>query len=140
MANENSFPIPDGKVTRHDFLWDTNRYVVLYDYAYESDINVDIIAGDMGGTPPIPGDLNGDGFVGLADLDIILNNWNQTIPPGDPLADPTGDNFVGLSDLDIVLNHWNEGTPAAAAVPEPGALGLLAAGAGALSFKRRRNG
>ncbi len=63
----------------------------------------------------IPGDLDGDGFVGLSDLDIILNNWNLNVPPGDPLADPTGDNFVGLADLDIVLNNWNAGTPPAAA-------------------------
>ena len=69
----------------------------------------------------IKGDLDGDGFVGLNDLDIILNNWNQTIPPGNPLADPSGDGYVGLKDLDIVLNNWNAGTPPAgsATVPEP---------------------
>ena len=37
--------------------------------------------------PGIPGDLDGDGFVGLGDLDIILNNWNMWIPPGDDRAD-----------------------------------------------------
>ncbi len=85
----------------------------------------------------IPGDLNGDGFVGLDDLDIVLTSWNQTIPPGNPLADPSGDNYVGLDDLDIVLNHWNEGTPpAAAAVPEPATLSLLALG-GLAALRRR---
>ena len=76
---------------------------------------------------PITGDLNGDGFVGLDDLDIVLNAWNQSVPPGDPLADPTGDGFVGLADLDIVLNNWNAGTPPveSAGVPEPGAMALL---------------
>ena len=80
--------------------------------------------------PALPGDLDGDGFVGLNDLDLILNNWNQAVPPGNPLADPTGDGFVGLDDLDLVLNNWNTGTPPAAAVPEPASLavGLLAAG------------
>jgi len=74
----------------------------------------------------LPGDLNGDGFVGLADLDIILNNWNLNVPPGDAAADPTGDNFVGLADLDIVLNNWNNGTPPAGnVVPEPASLALL---------------
>ena len=63
--------------------------------------------------PSIPGDLDGDGFVGLSDLDIILNNWNQNVPPADPAADPSGDDYVGLDDLDIILNHWNEGTPPA---------------------------
>ncbi len=82
----------------------------------------------------LQGDLDGDGFVGLSDLDIILNNWNQSIPPGDPLADPTGDNFVGLADLDIVLNNWNAGTPpsASTSIPEPATsvllMGLIASG------------
>ncbi len=85
----------------------------------------------------IEGDLDGDGFVGLADLDIILNNWNQSIPPGDPLADPTGDEFVGLADLDVVLNNWNAGTPPApTAVPEPATLMLQ--GLGAVAALKRR--
>ena len=29
----------------------------------------------------LPGDLDGDGFVGIADLNIILSAWNQTLPP-----------------------------------------------------------
>jgi hypothetical protein len=78
----------------------------------------------------IPGDLDGDGFVGITDLNIVLGNWNQTIPPGDPLADPSGDNFVGIEDLNEVLGNWNAGTPpgAHANIPEPASLGLLLAG------------
>ncbi len=91
--------------------------------------------------PPLPGDLDGDGFVGLSDLDIILNNWNQAIPPGDPLADPTGDNFVGLADLDIVLNNWNTGTPPSpgGVVPEPVSLMLMGIGASACLMRGGRN-
>ncbi len=74
------------------------------------------------------GDLNGDGYVGLDDLDLVLNNWNLSSPQMDPAADPTGDDFVGLDDLDIVLNNWNKGTPSGADfhVPEPGSLWGLA--------------
>jgi len=57
----------------------------------------------------VEGDLDASGFVGQADLDIILANWGDS-PPADPRADPSGDNMVGQSDLDIVLYHWGEGT------------------------------
>ena len=32
---------------------------------------------------PIEGDVNEDGFVGALDLQIVLNNWNQLVTPGD---------------------------------------------------------
>ena len=113
---------------------------VIKDFAFENTPGVAILAGDN----TIPGDLNGDGFVGLDDLDIILNNWNQNVTVGDPLqGDVTGpggepDGYVGLDDLDVLLNNWNAGSLPAAAVPEPGALSLLAAGACGLTLWRRR--
>ena len=46
----------------------------------------------------IPGDINGDGFVGLDDLDIVLNHWNEGTPPsgGTPTI-PEPASFVLLS-------------------------------------------
>jgi len=81
----------------------------------------------------IPGDLDGDRFVGINDLNIVLSNWNQNVPPANPLADPSGDGFVGIDDLNAVLGNWNAGTPptSQASIPEPstlGVMGLLAAG------------
>ncbi len=84
----------------------------------------------------IVGDLDNDGFVGITDLNLVLSNWNQTIPPGDPAADPSGDDFVGIEDLNVVLGNWNAGTPPAAAVPEPTTLALLSLGG--LAVLRRR--
>ncbi len=84
----------------------------------------------------LTGDLDGDGFVGIADLNIVLGNWNQNVTAGTD-ADPNGDGFVGIGDLNVVLGVWNVGTPpaAGAAVPEPASLALL--GAGALWVARR---
>jgi hypothetical protein len=57
----------------------------------------------------VPGDLSGDGFVGQADLDIVLGSWGRTVALGN-LADPSGDGFVGQADLDIVLGCWGSGS------------------------------
>ncbi len=61
--------------------------------------------------PQLDGDLDGDGFVGINDLNVVLGNWNQNVPPADPAADPSGDGFVGIDDLNEVLGNWNAGTP-----------------------------
>ncbi len=86
-------------------------------------------------------DINADGFVGLEDLDVLLANWNQSVPIGDhsqgDLAG-TGDGFVGLSDLDVILNNWNTGTPPApAAIPEPTSSLCLLTGLAALLRRRQ---
>jgi T5SS/PEP-CTERM-associated repeat protein len=77
------------------------------------------------------GDLNLDGFVGIADLNIVLANWNQNATAGVwGEGDPSGDAFVGIADLNEILGNWNAGTPptAGANIPEPATLGLLLAG------------
>jgi len=85
----------------------------------------------------LPGDLDGNGFVGIDDLNIVLSNWNQNVPPANPLADPSGDGFVGIDDLNEVLGNWNAGVPptGSAGVPEPTSLTLI--GLGALTVLRR---
>jgi hypothetical protein len=87
--------------------------------------------------PDLDGDLDGDGFVGITDLNIVLGNWNQNVAAGDEsVGDPSGDGFVGIEDLNVVLGNWNAGTPpSAAAVPEPAALALL--GLGGLALLKR---
>jgi hypothetical protein len=89
----------------------------------------------------LDGDLDGDGFVGINDLNIVLGNWNQNVPPGDPLADPTGDGFVGIADLNIVLGNWNAGTPPTqgSAVPEPASMVLVSLLGGLALMRRQPN-
>ncbi len=91
---------------------------------------------------PLPGDLDGNGFVGIEDLNIVLGSWNQTVPPGDPLADPSGDGFVGIEDLNTVLGNWNAGAPPPGnAIPEPAsALALLCGVCLALMMSRPSGG
>ncbi len=60
--------------------------------------------------PSIPGDVNGDGFVGLDDLDIILNNWNTGIAPGSgspSIPEPSGFVLAVLSSGALVGRHSN---------------------------------
>jgi hypothetical protein len=95
-----------------------------------------IVAGDTG---VLPGDLDGDGFVGINDLNIVLGNWNQTVTAGDKLVgDPSGDGFVGIDDLNEVLGAWNTGTPPVSeTIPEPTMLMMLAVGAGSAALRRK---
>ena len=92
---------------------------------------------------PIVGDLDGDGFVGLDDLDIILGDWNENVPPGDVRADVSGplavpDGFIGLDDLDVVLGNWLAGTPPESSVPEPTGTAILLISSLALLRERGR--
>jgi hypothetical protein len=90
----------------------------------------------------LDGDLNADGFVGIADLNIVLGVWNTNVTPGDLLAgDPSGDGFVGIADLNVVLGNWNAGTPPgapgeAANIPEPGTFAVLGLGLPVLLRRR----
>lgn len=100
----------------------------------------DTADGAFPGAVDLGGDLDGDGFVGIDDLNLVLGNWNANVTPGDPLqGDPSGDGFVGIEDLNTVLGTWNNGTPPAvgSAVPEPASVMLLSAGG--LVFLRRRS-
>ena len=93
---------------------------------------------------PLAGDANGDGYVGLDDLQIVLDHWNQHVPVGDKTQGDLagrGDGYVGLDDLQPILDNWNAGTPPTPThIPEPSALFLL----GSLSFahlsRRKRPG
>ncbi len=89
----------------------------------------------------LEGDLDGDGFVGVDDLNVVLINWNLNVSPGVLASgDFTGDGFVGAEDLNIVLTNWNNGVPGAppVVVPEPGSLlALLVLGATRLQRPRR---
>ncbi len=125
--NNDAFP---AFYTRH------NQYT---DFSYVIDaVKYELCPLGVCASPTLDGDLDGDGFVGIADLNIVLGNWNQNVTAGDLLAgDPSGDGFVGIEDLNTVLGNWNAGTPpSGSAVPEPATLALL--GLGGVAALRRR--
>lgn len=57
-------------------------------------------------TAGIPGDLNGDGVVNFADLNLLLSNFGQTGAPGSTPGDANGDGVVNFEDLNIVLTNF----------------------------------
>ncbi len=91
----------------------------------------------------VKADIDADGFVGITDLNVILGNWNQSVPVGDiDLGDigGIGDGFIGIGDLNVVLSNWNTGTlppPIESLIPEPTTLTLLTLGTLA-TFRRQR--
>jgi hypothetical protein len=55
----------------------------------------------------LPGDVDGDGSVGITDLLALLSAWGPC--PGDPApcpADIDGDGSVGITDLLALLANW----------------------------------
>ncbi len=74
-------------------------------------------------------DSNGDGVVGIADLDLLLANWGEHVPIGSVAAgDADGDGVIGQGDLDLLIAGWGQGTFPGGLVPEPGTFVLLAMG------------
>ncbi len=57
----------------------------------------------------IPGDLNGDGGVGHADLNVLLSDWGCS--GGDCPGDCDFDGDTDHSDLGILLHYWGTGWP-----------------------------
>ena len=54
-----------------------------------------------------PGDINGDGEVGIEDFLIVLGNWGPCPAPPQPCpGDIDGDGEVGIEDFLIVLGNW----------------------------------
>lgn len=54
-------------------------------------------------TVDVPGDVNGDGLVGVADLLAVIADWNCI---GECEADVNDDQIVNVQDLLLVISNW----------------------------------
>jgi hypothetical protein len=91
-----------------------------------------------------PGDVDLDGDVDLADLNLVRNNFGATVEATLPLPGDVYpyDNRVDVRDLNDVRNHFGESL---STVPEPSSVGLalfcaLSATLFALSSRLRTHG
>ncbi len=116
------------KEFRQSFIADDTQALIRFSALTGTVAGVTIDAISVTRVDALPGDLDGDGFVGINDLNIILSNWNQFVPHGDLLrGDVNCDGFVGIDDIGISLGNWNAGTPpnAQANIPEPTTMLLM---------------
>lgn len=85
-----------------------------------------------------PGDVNCDGYVNDADIDIIASNWQYgvtgTVVATREMGDLNADGKVDGSDVTIVADNWGA-TPIP--VPEPSTIMLLLSGIVGLVLARR---
>ncbi|MCK4851075.1 MAG: trypsin-like serine protease, partial [Phycisphaerae bacterium] len=88
---------------------------------------------------PLPGDVDGDGWVSDADLSIVIDNWGQS-ELGRAFGDLNDNGVVDGPDYSEVLSYWNPPSePPAEAIPEPATLLLLALGGSALLKPKRKS-
>jgi len=84
------------------------------------------------------GDVNRDGTVNGLDVSAIASAWLTSGPIGSVSGDANFDGSVNGLDISLIAAHWlySTGAGQAAAVPEPSAGLLLAAGASLLVASR----
>ncbi len=116
VVSQDSGSTPGG--THAQILWTASASAEMYvAVTAQPGTTGDYVLSLAESNPQLDGDLDGDGFVGINDLNVVLGNWNLNVTPGDLLSgDPDGDGFVGINDLNVVLGNWNAGTPPVAAV------------------------
>jgi hypothetical protein len=64
---------------------------------------------DLWQAPVIPiVDFDGDSFIGINDLEIMIENWGVDEPICDVGPMPWGDGIVDEADLDVLMSQWGQ--------------------------------
>ncbi len=90
------------------FECDPSTFVTV-DVSYRgSDLSVDVDANGILDTCQTPGDIDGDGIVGILDFLALLGNWGPCPAPCPPacLGDVDFDCSVGINDFLLLLGNW----------------------------------
>ena len=115
---------------------ESNELVIRVDNDFEwGGIYRRIFAWSLSEPGLLPGDIDGDGFVGGNDLAMIITNWGlsgMTRQQGDL----NGDGLVGGADYSEVVTYWGSGI-LPELIPEPATLLLLSL-AVLVKFPRKR--
>ena len=119
-----SYPFGDSTIGNTDVIdlgqgfipGSTEDISFLYHIAGAPEVTVGLVE-YLQSPPNIPGDFDGDGFVGLSDLNILGSNFGVMGGATPATGDTNGDGNVDLADLNVLGSNWNP--PPAVAVPEP---------------------
>jgi hypothetical protein len=88
-----------------------NRGQIAYDMwqAYGKDAVVDMDTVEIDLEAIVPGDLDGDGLVGVNDFLLLLGAWGSCPGQCPPLCpeDIDGDCMVGITDFLVILANWS---------------------------------
>ncbi len=147
---------PPGSVSGAGFVKITN---IAANFGVDSSVSHPLVGdhfGGFGGMDVAAGvdvlyDVNGDGQVGSADLNLLLTNYNGNVHQDATTGfavDLNNDRTVSAQDLNLLLTDYNKSygpgagsvivASAGGAVPEPTSILLLLFGS-ALAFVRRRS-
>ncbi|MEM7627199.1 MAG: hypothetical protein AAF333_16510 [Planctomycetota bacterium] len=119
-----------GSTLTVDFLGQGSETIHLADIR-SSAIKLFLVSG-------IEGDLDADGFVSQADLDLVLLNWGAEQTPEGWIEATQFDGLISQNELDAVLLNWGGGSPPdLAAIPEPATAGFFLLGSAALLRRSR---
>lgn len=77
------------------------EFVFYYTGLMVRSVTIELTTLSCDTTPPVLGDLDGNGIVNGLDLAIVLGAW------GTPDADLSGDGTTGGADITIILGNWS---------------------------------